>query len=309
MLIIAKKPKNLNRDSQRAYWEKQRDYAISQLEAVPELYKSDFEELIESYEKSLIEHEFAPGTKKIYLRNAKWFINNFSGEEEPVTKEDVIDCKLFLQDKYEAVQTINSYITSINRFLFYCDIGDFKVSKVKGQGDNTLPYRIYEKEYKRMWMRAKQLGMMNIYLAIKIMGETGVRVNELKSFTGNSIKSNFVTVDNKGKVRRVPVPQDLRYELRDYAKNQGITDGPIITATYDQLRNGLKDIAGLCKVEKKKVTPHAFRHYFGFKFVDRKGDLKLAQLSDIMGHSSVETTRIYTRGTLEDYLKTMEEIK
>lgn len=304
---MAKKPKNLNQNSNREFLRKQRDLIDEQLREEPELYKNDFLEYFDMYIKSLDEHEFAANTKKVYLRNAKWFIDNYTSDENRLTKSDVVNCKSTLTDKYEKVQTINSYITSINRFLFFCDAGMFRVGKVSGQTENVLQHRIYTHEYKRMYNKAKANGEMELHYIIKLMGGTGIRVDELKSFTSQSIQNKYVSVDNKGKIRKVPLPGPLARELRKYAKTNQL-EGPLFTLTYDQIYNGLKRIAGQCKINKSKIHPHAFRHYFGFNFVDRAGDIKLAQLSDILGHSSVETTRIYTRGTLEDYQKTMEEM-
>ena len=275
------------------------------LEQAPELFKKDFEQYVVEYELSLIEHEFADKTISKYVRNAKWFIENYTSNDRPLNKDDVLEFKSDLQTNYDKVQTINSYITTINRFLFYCEQGAFKVEKVKGQSNNVLPHRIYRHEYVRMYNKAKAIGNMQLHFIIKVMGSTGVRVDELKSFTSKSIQKTSIEVNNKGKTRTVPVPGPLIRELRQYVKENKI-DGPVFRLTYDEIYHGLKNIAGMCRVKKPKVHPHAFRHYFGFRFVKQTGDLKIAQLADILGHNSVETTRIYTRGTIEDYKKTME---
>lgn len=306
---MAKKNKNLNKNSKRAFLQAQLEAIQKELDEVPELTKEDLLEHLESYPKSLRESEFADSTIKVYMRGAKKLINEYSSSDDFMSKDDLIQLKQDLLEEYEAVSTINSYITSVNRFLFYCDLGDLKITKVKSQNDNTLPHRIYEHEYKRMWMKAKALENMNLYFAIRLMGETGVRVNELPSFTVAAVQNKYVSVDNKGKVRRVPLPGPLGREIRAFVKTQDKDVDKLVNLEYRQIYDGLKVIAGMCKINKKKVKPHAFRHYFGFNFVNKKGELKLAQLSDILGHSSVETTRVYTRGTLEDYLKVMEEIR
>lgn len=259
------------------------------------------------YEKDLKSNEFADKTISKYVRNAKWFIEKFTSEDEFLTKEDVIEFKGFIQSEYDKVATINSYITTVNRFLYYCEQGAFKVEKVKGQSSNVLEHRIYDHEYVRMYNKAKAIGRMELHFIIKLMGSTGVRVDELKSFTTKSIKGISVSVDNKGKIRTVPVPGQLMRDLRKFVKETK-KDKEIFTLSYDEIYYGLKQLAGLCKVKKSKVHPHAFRHYFGFKFIEKQGDDKLAQLADILGHTSLETTRIYTRGTLEDYKKSMEEM-
>lgn len=302
------KPKNLNMSSKRAFLLQQKAMIDKELSETFELTKEDLFEQLEKYLDSLKNNEFASNTIKIYARAANTFIEHLPGETV-ITKDHVISFKEKLLEKYDKVQTINSYITGLNRFLFYADLGEFKVVKVKGQGENTLKHRIYPHEFKRLWMKAKALNNMPLYFAIRIMGETGVRADELKAFTSSTVINNHVSVDNKGKIRRVPIPGELGRELRKYVKSQKIVDEPIVNIKYDNLNKSLKNLAASCKIKKLKVHPHALRHYFGFNFVEKKGELKLAQLSDILGHSSVETTRIYTRGTLEDYLKAMEEIR
>ena len=277
------------------------------LQEVPKYKRSDFEKLLIDYEKDLKSKEFADKTISKYVRNAKWFIENYTNDNEYLTKDDVIEFKSFIQSEYDKISTINNYITTVNRFLFYCEQGAFKVDKVKGQNSNVLEHRIYDYEYVRMYNKAKAVGQLELHFIIKLIGSTGIRINELKSFTVESIKGTSVNVNHKGKIRAVPVPGPLMRELRKFARDTK-KDKEVFTLSYDKIYYGLKQIAGLCKVKKNKVHPHAFRHYFSFKFVEKKGAQRLAQLADILGHSSIETTRVYTRGTLEDYKKDMEEM-
>lgn len=274
----------------------------------PELYSQDFKELVKQYEKDLESSEKAPKTVQKYVRNAKWFITNYTSDEEPLSKEDVIEFKSYIQTEYSKIQTINSYITTINRFIYYCYGPEGKhisVTKVKGQNSNTLEHRIYTKEFKRLYNRAKANGNMQLHYIIKIMGLTGARVNELKAFTSETILKNSVVVNNKGKIRDVPIPGDLVRELRSWVRKNKI-EGDLFTLKYKQIYNGLKSLASETKIKKAKVHPHAFRHYFAFRFIEVYGDDSLPRLTDILGHSSFDTTRIYTRGTVDDYQKRME---
>lgn len=302
------KPKNLNKNSKRQFLLQQKAMIDKELSEIVETSKEDLEVIYENYAVSLKEHEFAKNTLKVYKRAAIRFIQSLKNEEI-VNKDHVINFKEHLLEKYTKEQTINSYITALNRFLFFAELDAYKVEKVKGQGVNTLEHRIYEQEYIRMRNKAKKLGEMDLYFAIRIMGETGVRAEEIKYFNAKSVKDNHVMVHNKGKIRKVPMPGELGRELKRYCRETKLVDEKIVNLSYDQLYQGLKAIAGLCKINKKKVHPHAFRHFFGFSFVNTHSDLKLAQLSDILGHTSVETTRIYTRGTLQDYIKTVEVIR
>lgn len=303
------KPKNLNRESHRQFLLEQRKAIDRQLSETQNLYQKDMEDYLVKYERSLSYHEFALNTKKTYLRIPKRFVKTYTNNDVPLSKEVVIQFKDNIIEKYRSVSTMNTYITALNRFLYFCDADLFKIEKVKGQNVNAIKYRIYDHEYKRLCMKAKTLGMMCHYFAMRIMGETGVRVDELKYFTGTSIQKSYVSVTNKGKTRSVPLPTKIRTDLRKYVKDNEITDDPIVNIDYNDLYKGLKSIAGACKINKKKIHPHAFRHYFSFNFVKRKGAQLLPRLADILGHSSMETTRKYVRGTLDDYLADMEDIK
>lgn len=304
MIILSKK--NLRNDSAREQTQQLIKQLQKQLLVVPELNKNDLKDKLKEYESDLKRHEFAENTINKYVRNAEWFIENYSSEAESLDRDDVMAFKSHIQDEYESVATINSYITTVNRFLFYCDLGEYKVEKVKGQTDNVLKDRIYEHEFRAMYRHAKRLGMYELHYLIKVMGMTGIRVAERKSFTVESIKRLSITAVNKNKTRQVPVPQSLMRELRQFAKDQGITEGPIFKMEYHQIYHSLKIVAGQAKIKKAKIHPHAFRHYFGFRYVDKGGNI--AQLSDILGHNSTDTTRVYTRGTLDDYRKQVEEM-
>lgn len=280
---------------------------LETLEKPPDMYNKDLIAKLVDYRENLINEEYSKNTIKVYMRYATWFVDNYTDNHDPLRKEDVLRFKEELLETYEAVQTINTYITSVGKFLHYCEQGDYNVKKVKGHTSNVLEHRIYEHEYKRMVNKAKASNDMQMHYILKVMGQTGVRVNELKSFTTESILNDHVKVNNKGRIRLVPLPGVLVRELRRYVVLENIK-GQIFTYTYDELYERMKNLASVCKVNKKKVHPHAFRHYFGFHFISSNSDNKIAELADILGHTSIETTRIYTRGTLADVKKSMEEM-
>lgn len=274
------------------------------LEAAPVMFREDFESKLPEYEQSLNSIQRAPKTISKYTRNAAWFVENYTSNEKPLEMSDLLKFKSQLQKDYDSVQTINSYVTTINRFLFYCEQGAFKVDKVKGQTNNVLPDRLHDYEVRAMYRKAKQLGLMDLHYIIKILSQTGIRVAERDFVTLESCERLEIKAKNKGKTRSVPIPQELARELRKYAKQKNITSGKIIDLSYSKINRGLKRIAGLCKIKKAKVHPHALRHYFAFRYVELKGNI--AQLADILGHSSTDTTRGYTKGTIADYRKQVE---
>lgn len=274
------------------------------IEAAPSMYKEDFEHKLAEYEHSLVTLEFAPKTVSKYTRNASWFVNNYTSNSKPLDMSDLLRFKAELQERYESVQTINSYVTTVNRFLFYCEQGAFKVDKVKGQINNVLADRLHDYEVRAMYRKARQLGLMDLHYLIKIMSQTGIRVAEREFVTVEACDRLEIKAKNKGKTRSVPIPQVLARDLRKYAKKKNIISGLIIQLDYQKIYDDLKRIAGLCKIKKAKVHPHAFRHYFAFRYVELKGNI--AQLADLLGHTSTDTTRVYTKGTLADYRKQVE---
>lgn len=276
-------------------------------EFAPKLIKNDFIELLIDYEISLKEEEASEKTLIQYMRIANRLVSDYSSNERPLEKVDIIEFKEDLRSSGYQITTINNYITLANRFLYFCEQGHLTVSGVKGQTKNTLEDRIYDHEFKRMYTKAKAIGEIEMHYIIKVLGFTGIRVEELRYFTDKTIHNTTIQVDNKGKIRDIYVPSSLSYELRDYSKTIN-ANGRIFTLTYDQIYNKLKFIAGLCKIKKAKVSPHQFRHYFGFRFVEVHGKSSYTQLSDILGHTSAETTRVYTRGTAADYKKKVEEM-
>ena len=226
--------RQLNRDSKKEFLREQLKSIKAQLEEPVELKKSDLIEYIDLYEERLIEEEFAENTRLKYVRNAKWFVETYASDDEYLKKTDVIQFKDDIQNKYTSSQTINSYITTINRFLHFCDLGELTVKKVKTQDDNVLNDRIYEKEYKRMLRKSKQLNQMDLHYLMRLMAETGIRVSERKFVTVEVVNRSSLDfkVNNKGKWRTVPLPQELSRELRSYAKKRKIETGPIINLEY-----------------------------------------------------------------------------
>ncbi|AMC94241.1 hypothetical protein AOC36_09670 [Erysipelothrix larvae] len=303
------KPKNLNKESNRQFLLDQRRIIDEKLSEERELYIEDFERYLELYHKALVNAEFAEKSRDKYYRNAKWFVETYTKDDDPLEKQDVIKFKEDLQKKYTKVSTINNYITTINRFLHFCDLGNLTVAKTKQQTVNVLDDRLYDHEVVRLRNRAKKVNMQ-MYFIIRIMSEMGLRVAEREFITVENIKTRklSVEVNNKGKWRTVPMPQELARDLRKYAKEKKIESGPILSLSYDDIYAGLKRIAGCCKINKSKVHPHALRHYFGFRFVQVNGNASITQLADIMGHESIQTTQIYTRGTSQDYRKAIEKM-
>ena len=167
---------------------------------------------------------------------------------------------------------------------------------------------------------AKKLGQQDTYMIMKIFGYTGIRLSELKFFTYKNVqeKKGYIEVYNKGKLRQVPLRSDLRRELLKYAKKNNIESGTLFPGTKDKskmlckktIENRIKKICSKCRgISLEKAHPHAFRHMFGIQWVHQNGQSSLSELAKIMGHSSIQTTAIYTNTSQKEKKRKVEKIK
>ena len=250
------------------------------------------------------------------LEHYRYVVNLFiTGIEcEEVNKEAVIEFKASLIEKYKP-KTVTNYLTIINKFLKYCDLESLTVKNIKVQQKSSLEEVLEPIEFKRLLRMAKKTNQKDLYYIMKIIAYTGIRVEELKIFTVENIKSNYIRVSNKGKIRDVIIRQDLRRELVKYCKENNIKSGYIFGGKkkgtmlhQSTIFKRMKKLAGKCRgISKSKVHAHSFRHLFAIKFMEEGGDI--TELADILGHGSIETTRIYTRTTTKMKRERMEKMK
>lgn len=269
-------------------------------------------------------------TQEHYEHVVNMFVDFIKSDE--VTKIEIMKFKEYLIDNFKP-STINNYIIITNKFIKYCEIiekhGEFKLEKLKKwESNNTLKLvRIQNKQsladvlepedLKRMlrMAKSKKVNRMDMYLIMKIFAYTGIRAHELSAFTVENIQKNYINVKNKGKIRTIILRNDIKKELNEYCREKKIESGYIFYGKskdkmIDQstIYKNLKKIAGKCRgIKIEKVHPHSFRHLFAIKFLEEGGDV--TELADILGHSSVDTTRIYTRTTDKMKKKRLERMK
>lgn len=159
-------------------------------------------------------------------------------------------------------------------------------------------------EYRKLLQYAKESGREKYYMIMRTLAMTGIRVSELKYFTVETIKKPAICVRNKQKTREICISQKLRSELEKYCRGNGISVGiifrgrngePISRIAVYKMLVRLADMAG---IEKGKVHPHSLRHLFAVTYMEHYGNI--FELADLLGHSSLETTRIYTRNTVRE---------
>ena len=270
-------------------------------------------EAIDCFKKYLREEEKSENTIEKYLRDVRAFAAYLSGIE--VTKETVIAYKSRLLAENYAVRSINSILASVNSLFAFLGWTDCKVKSIKLQRQVYCPEEkeLTKAEYMRLVNAAKKKGNERLNLILQTICGTGIRVSELQYITVEAVKRGETVAFLKGKTRTVFLVKELQKKLLRYAAEQGITSGTIfITRTGKPISrtNIWREMKGLCEkadVNPQKVFPHNLRHLFARVFYGIEKDI--AKLADVLGHSSINTTRIYIVSTGDEHRRRMENMR
>ena len=231
---------------------------------------------------------------------------------EPLTKEIVMAYKKHLIEQSYAVSSINSMLASVNAFLEYLDLREYKVKNIRTQRQTycSEDKELSKGEYLRLLEASKKNEQLN--LVIQTICGTGIRVSELQYFTVESIRAGQVTVACKNKTRTILVPGKLRKLLLSYVKRKQITTGTIFRTrsgaplNRSNIWSAMKKLCEAAGVKASKVFPHNLRKLFARTFYGIEKDI--AKLADILGHSSINTTRIYIMTTGTEHLRRIERL-
>ena len=268
---------------------------------------------IAAFADYLKSEEKSENTVEKYIRDVRAFAN-YMGDIE-VTKEKVIAYKNKLLSEKYAVRSINSMLASINGLFSFLGWIDLKVKSIKLQRQIYCPEEkeLTKAEYMRLVHAAKQKGNERLNLLIQTICGTGIRVSELQFITIEAVKCGEAIVSLKGKTRSVFIVRDLQKKLLRYAAEQKISTGAIfITRNGKPISrtNIWREMKNLCEqagVISQKVFPHNLRHLFARTFYGIEKDI--AKLADILGHSSINTTRIYIITTGNEHRQRMENMR
>lgn len=261
--------------------------------------------------KSLYMEEKSQATMRKYKHDVDLFIHFLDGAD--VDKETVIRYKDYLKQTYQ-ITSANSMLAALNHFLKYLGWEDCCVKALKTQRALFHPSERFlsRGDYKRLLMTAER---ENVRLAriMETICTTGIRISELHCVTVEALKKGSVEITNKGKTRSVFLAPGLSIKLADYCRKRCISKGPVfITAGGKPLNrsNVWADMKRLCDkagVEADKVFPHNLRHLFAYTYYDMDKDL--VHLADLLGHSNIETTRVYTKEPAIAQCENMEKIR
>ncbi len=267
------------------------------------------ENLLEKFKSHLISEEKSEITIAKYMSDVRQFSEFAQGIQ--IEKNTVLKYKAMLMEKY-AARSVNSKLASIGSLFNFLGWQDLKVKNLKLQRQT---YSSEEKELsKAEYMRLCSAAETNtrLCLIIKSICCTGIRVSELKFFTVESVRSGTVTARCKAKTRSILIPSKLRSLLLNYSKRQGITSGIIFRTRSGKAidrSNIWSDMKKLCEkacVNPSKVFPHNLRKLFARTFYTIERDI--AKLADILGHSSIDTTRIYIMSTGTEHRRKIENL-
>lgn len=267
---------------------------------------------IERFRNYLREEEKSKNTIEKYIRDVTAFSEFCDGT---TTKDTVIAYKQSLIDGGYAVRSINSMLASLNSLFSFLGWYELRVKSLKVQQQVFCPEEkeLTRAEYERLCRTAERKQNQRLCIILQTICGTGIRVSELQFITVEAVRKGEAMVSLKGKTRSIFIVRDLQKKLLRYISEQKITTGSVfVTRTGKPLSrtNIWREMKSLCieaEVNPEKVFPHNLRHLFARVFYGIEKDI--AKLADILGHSSINTTRIYIISTGTEHRQRMERMR
>ena len=272
------------------------------------------EQLINEFKKYLEYEEKSAATREKYIRDIKKLMDFAGGRE--ITKNLMIEYKenLRIERNYK-LSSINSFLIAANRLFGY----------LEWYGLSTRTYRIQKEafvsrkrnlsmyEYKKLVMAVRSKGNRRLEMIIQTLCSMGIRISELSYITVESVKTGEVDIYGKRKQRKALIPAKLQKQLEQYISDNKIKSGIVFRTSSgnavdrSNVWREMKALKEETHVEEEKIFPHNLRHLFAKTFYKTEKDI--AKLADILGHNSIETTRIYIRTTCEEYKKQLDKME
>lgn len=267
---------------------------------------------IRQFEQELCLAERAPATVEKYTNEIRKLAGFLSGRE--ISKEKLLEYRAGLLQSVQP-QTANVVLSAINAYLKFRGWQALTVKRIKIQRPAFLQEEreLSQAEYRRLLGAANTPGSQRLYLLLLTMGGTGIRVGEVRYITVDAARAGRAQIALKGKTRTVLLPKTLRKRLLRYAGEHGIVHGPIFCTRSGQpldrsnIAHEMKRLCRAARVDPHKVFPHNLRHLFARAFY--AVEKNLAHLADVLGHSSIETTRIYVAASAAAHERVLSRMK
>lgn len=263
------------------------------------------------FREVLHENERSRATIEKYMRDLEKLAVFLGGE--PLDKEKLIAYKNQLQEggRYRTA-SINSFLAAANYFCQAMGWHDLHVRTIRTQKEAFREENKYltQREYNRLIETAIKKGNHRLALIMQTIGSTGIRVSELQYIDVACVYNGMTDIRCKGKIRRILLPKSLQKLLKNYIREQRLTQGPVFcTASGRPIdrSNVWREMKSLCKlagIDEQKVFPHNLRHLFAVCFYKMEKDI--VKLADVLGHSNIETTRIYMKSTGEEHRRILD---
>lgn len=271
------------------------------------------EKQVEQFEHILMDEEKSSGTIENYLRHVHSFADWLGGRQ--ITKQITADWKKYLIKSGYSPVTVNTMLVSLNRFLKVMGWMECRVKflRIQRRLFRKADRELSRNEYDKLVNKARQEKKIRLALILETLCATGIRVSEVRYITVQAAEAGQAEISLKGKVRVILMPHKLCRKLIKYAKKQKIASGEIFvtgngkSVGRKQIWAEMKKLAKSAGVPEGKVFPHNLRHLFARTFYKVSRDV--AKLADVLGHSSIETTRIYLISTGEEHVKELDRLR
>lgn len=264
--------------------------------------------MITQFKAYLAKTNLAENTITSYVWTVTYYLEHY----KEVNKKNLLAYKGYLVENFKP-QTVNLRLQAVNKFLEFRKQEKLRMKFVKAQQKNFLENVISDADYKFLKTKLKADGYDQWYFIVWFMAATGARVSELLQIKAEHVNVGYLDLYSKGgKMRRIYIPKKLCAEAAKWLKERGLTTGYLFTnRTGNRLSTRgiaiqLKHFAENYGINREVVYPHSFRHRFAKNFLEKFNDIAL--LADLMGHESIETTRIYLRRTASEQQKIVDKV-
>ena len=264
--------------------------------------------MITQFKAYLAKNNLAENTITSYVWTVTYYLEHY----KEVNKKNLLAYKGYLVENFKP-QTVNLRLQGINKYLEFTKQEKLKVKFVKAQHKNFLENVISDADYKFLKTKLKADGYDQWYFIVWFMAATGARVSELLQIKAEHVSVGYLDLYSKGgKMRRIYIPKKLCAEAAKWLKERGLTTGYLFTNRIGNrlstrgIAIQLKHFAENYGINREVVYPHSFRHRFAKNFLEKFNDIAL--LADLMGHESIETTRIYLRRTASEQQKIVDKV-
>lgn len=264
--------------------------------------------MITQFKAYLAKTNLAENTITSYVWTVTYYLEHY----KDVNKKNLLAYKGYLVENFKP-QTVNLRLQAVNKFLEFSKQEKLKMKFVKAQQKNFLENVISDADYKFLKTKLKADGYDHWYFIVWFMAATGARVSELLQIKAEHVSVGYLDLYSKGgKMRRIYIPKKLCTEATKWLKERGLTTGYLFTNRTGNCLSTrgiaiqLKHFAESYGINREVVYPHSFRHRFAKNFLEKFNDIAL--LADLMGHESIETTRIYLRRTASEQQKIVDKV-